>query len=257
MSNNSNVKNTAAEMIKGIHQFDGFDPEQLAVEYTDLNTGESRKRLPVMAQMAWFRLCYPEGKISVSAKAEKDYFVGYARVYRNYMDPADCFLAEATATRKYDPEKPNISPREWAQTAAIGIALRNSGFGLQFHTAGDAFDHLAVDELGALIPSPSAENAVVGDEGEPLQNEAETVDPPETVVDDAVESAEPETEEDMLAKAMRMPCPIKKDGLAGKTLGDLITADPGALTWIATKFTKDPTISAAAKLICETAAATA
>lgn len=210
-----------------------------------------------MAQMAWFRLCYPEGKISVSAKAEKDYFVGYARVYRNYMDPVDCFLAEAAATRKYDPEKPNISPREWAQTAAIGIALRNSGFGLQFHTAGDAFDHLAVDELGALITPPVAENDAAADGSEPLQNEVETVDSTEAEVDDAPEPANLETEEGMLAKAMKMPCPIKKDGLAGKTLGDLITADPGALTWIATKFTKDPKISAAAKLICETAAATA
>ena len=255
MSNNANSKTAAVEKIRTIHGVEGFDPENLAAEYTDLNTGEIRKRLPVMAQLAWFRLCYPEGKISVNAKAEKDYFLGYAKVYRNFMDPPECFLSEATATRKYDPDKPTVSPREWAQTAAIGIALRNAGFGLQFHAAGDSFDHLAVDELGVIIPSqtgstdPIQESAIEpAVENEP--NEAEASAEP-------VEVIEPMTEEDMLTKAMKMPCPIKKDGLSGKTLGDLITADPGALAWIANKYIKDAEVAAAAKLICETAAASA
>ena len=44
----------------------------LAVQYDDLNSGESCKRLPVMAwqtasvQMAWFRLKYPEGRVAIS-----------------------------------------------------------------------------------------------------------------------------------------------------------------------------------------------
>lgn len=37
--------------------------------------------------------------------------------------------------------------REWAQTAAIGIALRNAGFGLQFQIAGEVFDSVAPNEL--------------------------------------------------------------------------------------------------------------
>lgn len=59
-------------LLNTIHKVVGFDPAAYAVEYTDLYTGEIRKRLPVMAQMAWFRLVYPEGKISVSVSSGKD-----------------------------------------------------------------------------------------------------------------------------------------------------------------------------------------
>ena len=54
-------------MINKINAVEGFDPTPYAVDYTDLGTGETRKRLPVMAQIAWFRLKYPEGRISVQA----------------------------------------------------------------------------------------------------------------------------------------------------------------------------------------------
>ena len=43
----------------------------------------------------------------------------------------------------------------------------------------------------------------------------------------------------------------------GKTLGDMIAADPNALVWIATKFVGDAEVIAAAKLICDQALASA
>ena len=113
-----------------INRVEGFDPAAFAVEYTDMNTGEVRKRLPVMIQMAWFRLKYPEGRIAVGVSPARDCFVATARVYPSYKDGPECFLAEATASRGPDPARPSVSPREWAQTAAVGIALRNAGFGL-------------------------------------------------------------------------------------------------------------------------------
>jgi outer membrane biosynthesis protein TonB len=70
-------------------------------------------------------------------------------VYPSYKDPVDCYLAEASASRGEAPDKPSVSPREWAQTAAIGIALRNAGFGLQFAMAGEEFESVAPNELGA------------------------------------------------------------------------------------------------------------
>lgn len=144
-------KPTMEEMLQkigSINRVEGFDPTPFAVEYTDMNTGESRKRLPVMIQMAWFRLKYPEGRIAVEVAPARDCFVATARVYPSYKDGPECFLAEATASRGPDPSHPSVSPREWAQTAAVGIALRNAGFGLQFHAAGDAFLADAPDELG-------------------------------------------------------------------------------------------------------------
>ena len=146
----SNQENNTAQnsVLNTIHKVEGFDPAAYAVPYVDLNTGETRKRLPVMIQIAWFRLKYPEGKIAVQVTQGKDCFVATAKVYPSYKDGDECYLAEATASRGKCDEKPSVSPREWAQTAAVGIALRNAGFGLQFAMAGEDFESLAPDELG-------------------------------------------------------------------------------------------------------------
>lgn len=138
--NNSNDKAAMLAKIEGINEVEGFDPTPFAVDYTDLETGEVRKRLPVMIQMAWFRMKYPEGRIAITVLPGKDCFVATAKVYPSYKDGAECYLAEATASRGYLADKPSVSPREWAQTAAVGIALRNAGFGLQFAMAGDEFE---------------------------------------------------------------------------------------------------------------------
>lgn len=122
--NNSNAKTAMLAKLDSIHKVEGFDPSPFAVDYTDLNTQETRKRLPVMIQMAWFRLKYPEGRIAIQVSPGKDCFVATARIYPSYRDPVDCYLAEATASRGPDASKPSVSPREWAQTAAVGIALK-------------------------------------------------------------------------------------------------------------------------------------
>ena len=155
----------------------------------------------------------------------------------------DQFLAEATASRGYLPDKPTISPREWAQTAAVGIALRNAGFGLQFGAAGDAFETPAVDELGGIIWT-----------GEPTDVLSPNISAsPSSPAPSAPPAAAPQPTETPLEQALKKPCPISK--YTGKTLGDVLKMDPKALVWVANKFTGDAEISAAAKLICEQAAA--
>jgi hypothetical protein len=227
--------------IEKINMVQGFNPAPFAVDYTDLNNGEGRKRLPVMIQMAWFRLKYPEGKIAVQVAPVKDCFVATARIYPCFKDPAECYLAEATASRGPDPSKPSVSPREWAQTAAVGIALRNAGFGLQFGAAGEDFEGNAADELGAtLAGTPPADEADLPDSTEPTPvGELQQLDPETREL----------TPEEKLQQAMLVPCPITKYN--GKTLGDLLALDPKALNWVATKFTGGTEISGAAKIICE------
>ena len=158
--NNSNDKQAMLGLIENINKVEGFDPTPFAVDFTDLNSQETRKRLPVMIQIAWFRLKYPEGKIAVQVTQGKDCFVATAKVYPSYKDGDECYLAEATASRGKCEEKPSVSPREWAQTAAVGIALRNAGFGLQFGAAGDDFLNLAPNELGITVdPVPAGTTA--------------------------------------------------------------------------------------------------
>ena len=203
-----------------INRVEGFDPAAFAVEYTDMNTGEVRKRLPVMIQMAWFRLKYPEGRIAVEVVPAKDCFVAKARVYPSYKDGPECYLAEATASRGPDPAHPTVSPREWAQTAAVGVALRNAGFGLQLGAVGEDFSQNAPDELPPQEETPAKPAG----------------------------KKEPGPEE-QLRQAMNTPCPIGK--YRGKTLGDMLTLDPGAIAWVTKKFPESTPIGAAAKLLCD------
>lgn len=245
-----NQNNTTSQMaiLNTINKVDGFDPTPLAVEYVDLTTQEKRKRLPVMAQLAWFRLKFPEGKIALNVEAVKDYFVATARIYVSYKDQVDCYLSEATASRKYDPLKPTVSPREWAQTAAVGIALRNAGFGLQFGAAGDGFDSEVPDELGVgagITPPPAPV---------PDTFQAET-EPPSAPTVPEKKSEVILTPEQQFNQACAVVSPIKKHG--GKTLGEVLQMDPGAINWLATKFSRDESVRTAAEFICSYAMAQA
>ena len=238
----SDGKQAALAAIQQINAVEGFDPTPLAVEYTDLNTKEKRLKLPVMVQIAWFRLKNPEGRIATTVTAAQNCFVATARIYPHYTNPPDQYLAEATASRGYLADMPTVSPREWAQTAAIGIALRNAGYGLQFAAAGDSFDAPAVDELGGIIWSEDGT-------GQDTPAPGMTVSAPQDSL--ANTSSAQKEPADPLAQAMSMPCPISK--YSGKTLGDVLRMDQHAILWVANKFSGDPNISAAAKLICEQA----
>lgn len=269
-------KTAMRAVIATINAVEGFDPEPFAVEYADLESGEIRKRLPVMVQMAWFRLKYPEGKITTKVTSGKDCFVATARVYPSYRDSDDCYLAEATASRGYLAEKPSVSPREWAQTAAVGIALRNAGFGLQFGMAGEDFPAVAPDELGTAANSVGvqAENAGTGtaapaaipEPAQPVTDSMAETETPQNVTAMPPSQMQPQpavpvsetqpapaqqelTYEQRIQQAMAMPCPIKK--YAGKTLGDLVVLDPKALNWIVNKFEDKKGTKEAATLICE------
>ncbi len=246
MSQTNNASQNA--ILNTINKVEGFDPAPMAVEYTDLTTQEKRKRLPVMAQLAWFRLKHPEGKIALNVEAVKDHFVATARIYISYKDPVECYLSEATASRKYDPTKPTVSPREWAQTAAIGIALRNAGFGLQFGAAGDDFESQAADELGVgagITPPPAPPVASTG--VSPQTGTDEPAAPPAPAPEPAPVVVEL-TPEQKFAQACAVRSPIKKH--EGKTLGEVLQLDPGAISWLANKFSRDETVKAAAEFIC-------
>ena len=251
---NQNNMTSQMSILNTINKVDGFDPSTMAVEYTDLTTQEKRKRLPVMAQLAWFRLKFPEGKIALTVEAVKDYFVATARIYVSYKDPLECYLSEATASRKYDPLKPTVSPREWSQTAAVGIALRNAGFGLQFSAAGDRFDSDVPDELGVgagIMPPPTPSPTPAGTASVPQTGTEDSAPPAPVKAPEVVEL----TPEQKFQKACAILSPIKKH--SGKTLGEVLQMDPGAINWLATKFSRDESVRAAAEFICSYAMAQA
>jgi hypothetical protein len=249
-NNNAQSKEAAMSLINNINAVEGFDPAPLAVEYGNLNEGSKRYRLPVMTQMAWFRLKYPEGKISVSVKPVKDYFVAKARVYAHYKDPVDCYLAEASASRGQVADKPTVSPREWAQTAAIGMALRNAGFGLQFSVAGESFEENALNEFSLS----ESQDALTADNAEALLAEEEINSSSiETQSDKTVQlHVLPQTEKTPLETAMAALCPIAK--YSGKTLGEMLRIDPSAVAYVEKNGSKyGEELAGFARLICENA----
>ena len=154
----------------------------------------------------------------------RDCFVATARVYPSYKDGPECFLAEATASRGPDPAHPSVSPREWAQTAAVGIALRNAGFWPAISR-----------RWGRLLGGSSRRAGGRGPQREPEPEPSYEVREP--------------TPEEKLRQAQSTPCPIAK--YSGKTLGEVLTLDPKAILWVANRFTGNQDISAAAKYLCD------
>ncbi|MEG0766470.1 MAG: hypothetical protein RR482_02030 [Clostridia bacterium] len=239
METNTKNRDTMFDKISQINAVEGFDPSAFVEEYEGFD-GKPITGIPVAVQEAWFRLKYPEGRIAVHAEIgpNKDSIVAHARIYKHYADPDVSYLAEASASRSYSEKAPNVSPREWAQTAAIGIALRHAGFGLQFRVAGEPALPIA-NELLTSGTNAGREQPIPGD----AIPEAETESPTKPI--------------DPLEAAKQTPCPLKK--YDGRTLGELVMLDPGFLKWMATKYQNEehPEVPAAAKLICEHALKTA
>lgn len=229
--NNSNEMKAALAVIEKINAVDGFDPSQFAIEYTDLKTNEARKYLPVVIRLAWFRLKYEKGKVSVKVEREGEGFVATARVYCDYKDEETMFLAEGTAYRAPLADG-FVSVRGWAQTAAIGVALRNAGFGLQFDLAGeDVVETMTDGHMASAVMQSEKENDAVSEKKAPEAPSREL------------------TPEEKFRQASQKPCPIVKYN--GRTLGDMIMLDPNALKWVAEKYTGDETIKEAAKYLCD------
>lgn len=255
------VRAAAIAKVGTINAVEGFDPAPLAIDISDMNTGSVRYRLPVMAQMAWFRLKYPEGRISVSVKpGGKDstgnaYFIADARIYAHYSHATECYLSEGSASRGQLPDKPTVSPREWAQTAAIGMALRNAGFGLQFAVAGESYEDNTLNEL-AGISFAEAPGSFSGTTP-PGSSQAHIVSPEQTQEQPEPQESPPgyvppQPEPSPLDRASAMLCPIVK--YKDKTLGEMVRIDPKALMYVSDNGSKyGDEVAQCAKLICETA----
>ena len=147
---------------------------------------------------------------------------------------------------------PSVSPREWAQTAAIGIALRNAGFGLQFSMAGESFSANAPDEFALDVGSGEVTFANESDGAETGTPSAASVAPAATPVEAPPKEL---TAEEKFQLACKVPCTLKK--YEGRTLGDIMLLDRNFLVYLATKYEGNEKLKEAAKFICEYAASNA
>lgn len=127
--------------VKELNYVEGFDPRKFMRQIQ--KEGQPMKLyLDVAYRKLWFRLCYPQGKIVKKLlKLTEQVAIVEARVYLHHDDPEDHFIANALA-QKYMTEDEQFGSKfvELAETAAVGRALSDAGFGLQFADQEGDFD---------------------------------------------------------------------------------------------------------------------
>ena len=129
------------EEVSNLNKVKGFDPRK----YMRLIAKEGqpgRYYLDVAYRKLWFRLCFPEGKIVKKLiKLTDNVAIVEARVYLNRNDAEDNFISNALA-QKYQSSDEQFGNKyvELAETAAVGRALSDAGFGLQFADKEEDFD---------------------------------------------------------------------------------------------------------------------
>ena len=110
------------------------------------------------------------------------------------------------------------------------------------------------DELAELIDRQAGntftekfENLVTRCVWELPQKEAKLKEVQKQVRQEEKRLAELRKRREKLDQAMKVPCPITK--FKGKTLGEVLQLDPGAIKWVAEKFSADEKVGAAAQFI--------
>lgn len=143
-----------SEAVRTLNKVEGFEPKDyLRKEVTE--DGISFY-LDTKYRLLWFRMKYPEGKLVKIPKAlNKEYATFEVRVYTDKNDAENNFLANGFASRYKDDtnEKFGLNFVESAETAALGRALKDAGFGTQFcdialpndQTIVDAGVHISFD----------------------------------------------------------------------------------------------------------------
>ena len=222
MTMNSACMYDEVEGIRSLNKVEGFDPRK----YMRLiqNEGQAgRYYLDVAYRKLWFRLRYPEGKIVKKIlKLTEQVAIVEARVYLDRNDHEDNFISNALA-QKYMTGDDQFGNKfvELAETAAVGRALSDAGFGLQFaDREGDMdpevteapFDPQMIAGAGAGYTDSSFQEGAAGDGG--------------TLQDDTfprqygIEQYIPMPEE--VGQAMGMPPAMQQAGAAPAAAGQAV-----------------------------------
>lgn len=163
MTMNQDCMYQNVQEIHELNHVEGFDPRK----YMRLlaNDGQSaRYYLDVVYRKLWFRLKYPNGKIVKTLKKLTDQVaIVEARIYLDRSDPEESFISNALA-QKYMSSDDQFGNKyvELAETAAVGRALADAGFGLQFadlegetdpNIVDAGLEHMTAPDPGSLLPA--------------------------------------------------------------------------------------------------------
>ncbi len=153
-----------SEAVAALNRVEGFNPMELARTLTKEGQ-EDQLYLDVKYRKLWFRLVYPLGKIVSSIRSfTENMAIVEARIYLDKCDAEENYVANAFSQR-FRTNDPNFGDKflEMAETAAVGRALSDAGFGLQFADVGEENDPMQVD-AGIQMPSMTAQSQVQGND---------------------------------------------------------------------------------------------
>jgi len=233
-------------VVSALNRVEGFDPRPL-MRVISKDGQESQLYLDVQFRKLWFRLRYPEGKIQKRIKQMTDDFaIIEARVYLDRNDAENNYVANAFSRRFcYDGEF-GLKYLELAETAAVGRALADAGFGSQFaDTEGEA-DPEQVD-AGVEVKVEKDEDPF-NVRGVVFAPAAAPAKPAYTSATDVETILASMTLEE--AKGVNVSIGMNK----GKTLGQIAIDQPGDLQWYVNSYGgPDNILRAAAQLLMDKA----
>jgi len=271
--------------ISELNRVDGFDPSKFMRKLTETDeNGQPSERmyLEVAYRKLWFRLKHPEGAIRKFIREVNDQFaIMEARVYLDRRDPEESYIANAIVKRYFHPEdKLGDKYLEIAETAAVGRALADAGFGIQFTDSSENPESGVVDSpigvpygmgvntiTGEVMhtpqtPAPAAANAVPNSVSmaAPIPQVQPVQTAPQTQPAPAVPAFTPEMPVEQILPMMTMQFAINYEVdcgvFKGKRLGQVAQETPQSLEWYVTSYRgKNNVLRAAAKFLLDKASA--
>lgn len=154
-----------SDSVAALNHVEGFEP--LKYMRTIQNEGqEDQLYLDVKYRKLWFRLAYPVGKIISKIVSLADHMaIVEARIYLDKNDPEEQYVSNSFS-QKFRSEDPKFGDKflEMAETAAIGRALADAGFGMQFADVGEENDPQQVDAgipaSAVTVPQPAMRDTI-------------------------------------------------------------------------------------------------
>ena len=252
--------------VAALNHVEGFDPRQY-MRTTSTEEGQGLY-LDVKYRKLWFRLAHPLGKIKKIFHAlNAEVAICEARVYLNKDDPEEQYVGSGTAQRFFKAgDKFGESYVESAETAAVGRALAEAGFGSQFSDCDvtEPADATLADAPVAAAPLPGPRPAPAASPAP-----APAAPPARRAPAPGPAAATPPVQEPALtpgmsfeqayaamtldkAKAVVIDCGCYR----GQTLGQLALTKPGSLHWYVDSYKgNNNLLRAAAKYLLDRAAA--
>lgn len=227
-------------IINGLNKVDGFDPSAFLRRLTGEN-GEEQFYLDVKYRKLWFRLMHSEGKITKRIiKPENEFAIIESRVYLNRNDAEDAYISCAFAQRwRKEDDAYGLKYVETAETAAVGRALADAGFGIQFSEPGEEQDRSLVDAPVTIPDSGLSEEMVQDESEEEIPDEVPQSTEKQRKALSSPEQKKAEWDVSMPVEELmqKMSLEDAKNYLIpigaykGKTLGELCIEKPGAVSW--------------------------